>query len=589
MNKTGNIKNNNFEKKQKKELPHTEESFRKAKAKKLIRHAERNKDTTHINYKIQHLLYDPFTFVNAYTKINKNKKALTKTHNKNKIIKIFGEKSAEKITKKIKKNKYKFKPIKNVWVPKPGTKQKRPFIIPTQADQIVQEAIRGILEAIYEPVFYQQSKLTNGLSNNYGFRPNKSCWTAIKQLITFSKRCNIIIKGSIVSIFKKVNHELLLKMLTKKIKDKLFLNLIKKMLKLGVMNQNTFMHSFKGPLQKSNVSPLLFNIYMLQFDKFVYEKIITPILNGNQSKKDKIIFSRYNKAKYKKTKALNNYRIAKKIFKLNNTHSSKIILKYAKKILKQKSLRLLKVFYDNDKTTKKSAVFVRYINNWVLAMTGEKKQAQNIKNKISEFFDKELQIKLNNKKTKIIPYSKGFKFLGFEIKMKRKKTRLVQVLTKTVKGKKEKTLRRTTSRNVTVSPDNQKILKKLKKLKMFKKNYFPIGKPIWYSYDEFQIVQKYAKIMRGIFNYYKPCKKLNKLYHISYILKFSCAKTIAGRKKISMPKVFQKYGKNLIIQKQIGGKKKYKTIIQKFSDIIALKAMEKKPILNFVTTANNQF
>ena len=93
---------------------------------------------------------------------------------------------------------------------------------------------------------------------------------------------------------------------------------------------------------------------------------------------------------------------------------------------------------------------------------------------------------------------------------------------------------------------------------MFKKNYFPIGKPVWYSYNEFQIVQKYAQIMRGIFNYYKPCGRLSRLYHISYILKFSCAKTIAGRKKISMPKVFQRYGKDLMVQEQIKGKKRTK-------------------------------
>lgn len=66
------------------------------------------------------------------------------------------EKKAEKIAKKIKRGKYEFKPVKRTWIPKPGGgKRKRPIDVPTQADRIVQEAIRGILEAIFEPVFLQ--------------------------------------------------------------------------------------------------------------------------------------------------------------------------------------------------------------------------------------------------------------------------------------------------------------------------------------------------------------------------------------------------------------------------------------------------
>ena len=80
INKTENIKKKNFDKKQKKEFLTIGEFFIKSKAKKLIRHTERNKNTTHINHKVQHLLYDPFTFVNAYAKISKNKGALTEGH-----------------------------------------------------------------------------------------------------------------------------------------------------------------------------------------------------------------------------------------------------------------------------------------------------------------------------------------------------------------------------------------------------------------------------------------------------------------------------------------------------------------------------
>lgn len=355
------------------------------------------------------------------------------------------------------------------------------------------------------------------------------------------------------------------------------------------MDQNSFIHSLEGTPQGGIVSPLLFNIYMLELDKFVFEEIITPIIKENKEKKNEIVSSRYNKARYQKAKALNNYRAAKENFKLSHSHSHKIILKETKKILKQKILNGVKIPYGDHKRTKKGAIFVRYTDDWVLAITGNKTQAKKIKNQIFEFLDEKLQMKLDDNKTQITSYSKGFKFLGFEIRMETRKPKLMRILIQTTREKKERILRRTTSRNITVEPDSKKILKRLKELKMFEKNYFPIGKPVWYSYSEFQIAQKYAQIMRSIFNYYKACKKLSRLYHISYILKFSCAKTIAGRKKISMPKVFKRYGKDLIIQEHIKGQKENKTITQKFYDIITLRAIEKKTTSNFATPTPDPF
>jgi hypothetical protein len=118
--KTENIKKKNFDKKQKNEFLNIGESFIKSKAKKLIRHTERNKNTNHINHKVQHLLYDPFTFVNAYAKISKNRGALTVGHIDDNMMELFGEEKAKEIAKKIKKGEYEFKPVKRTWIPKPG-------------------------------------------------------------------------------------------------------------------------------------------------------------------------------------------------------------------------------------------------------------------------------------------------------------------------------------------------------------------------------------------------------------------------------------------------------------------------------------
>jgi len=108
---------------------------------RMDRHTQRNQNTSHINYKIQYLLHDPFAMVNAYAKISKNKGALTKGYEDDNTMKSFGLEKAKIITNKIKKGTYSFKPVKRTCISKPGKKTKRPLDVPTQSDRIIQEAV----------------------------------------------------------------------------------------------------------------------------------------------------------------------------------------------------------------------------------------------------------------------------------------------------------------------------------------------------------------------------------------------------------------------------------------------------------------
>ena len=101
-----------------------------AKGTSFARYTLRNQDTTHINYKIYHLLGDSFTFVNAYTKISKNEGALTKgVSSDDEIMKFYGQTQAESIAKKFRSNSYKFKPARRVWIPKPGKNKNCAFTL----------------------------------------------------------------------------------------------------------------------------------------------------------------------------------------------------------------------------------------------------------------------------------------------------------------------------------------------------------------------------------------------------------------------------------------------------------------------------
>lgn len=555
-------------------------------SKHLRDHTRRNLNTSHINYKIHYLLYDSFTFVNAYAKISKNKGALTEGIEDENIIQLFGLKTASSLAKKIQQDSYEFKPVRRTWIPKPGKNPKRPIDVPNQSDRIVQEAVREILEAIYEPVFAEFQEKTNNLCSNYGFRPKKSCWSAIKKLELHSRRCNVVIEGDIVSAYNNVNHDILLQILQRRIRDKKFLKLIEKMLKSGIMDEGKFEHSLNGTPQGGIVSPLLFNIYMFELDQFIYENCIIPIQKENsiQKKKPEVRSRKYNQINYKTEKARKEYVKFRDKYRTHGGNVNKTLAIQTKKTFKNLLKERHITPYNEISKLEKGAIFVRYADDWVLAMTCSKKEALATKEKIKNYLKDQLKMNLDEQKTSITPVSKGYKFLGFEIRIEQTKPKITKVLQKTSAGIFQRVYRRTTSRLITIEPDSDRILKRFRLLKMCNKENFPMGKPNWTSYNEFQIVQKYAQIMRGIFNYYKPCGRLSRLYHISYILQYSCAKTIAMRKKVSLPQVFKTYGLNLTVKNTIQGTKNERIATQQFYDIIKLRQMKKsKPAENFIT------
>ena len=242
---------------------------------KLERHQINNRDTSHINKSIYHLLCHPFTFINAYAKISKNKGALRKgVKEDEEINKFCGQSNALGIARKFQTRTFQWNPVRRVMIDKPGKKTKRPIDTPTQENRIVQEAIRGILESIFEPEFVEFEKKNKGVCSNYGFRPNKSTWDAVDRLKLLGRGTTQVVEGDIVGAYNNVNHDILISILKRRIKDKLFLSTIKGMLESGVFFEGKHIHSLVGTPQGGIVSPLLFNIYMFEFDKFILEQHI---------------------------------------------------------------------------------------------------------------------------------------------------------------------------------------------------------------------------------------------------------------------------------------------------------------------------
>ena len=512
----------------------------------LHAHYLRNQDTTHINYKIFHLLGNPYTFVTAYTNISKNKGVLSKgIEEDQEVNKFFGQINAQYLANLFRRNGYQFRPVltsfckKDVstWIDKPNSIKKRPIDTPTQQDRVVQEAIRGILESIYEPEFRELENQSNGLSSNYGFRPHKSAWLAVERLKMKGQGTTYAIEGDITSAYNNIDHDVMISILRRRIKDKKFLNLIKNLLSSGIMDKGRYEESLKGTPQGGIVSPLLFNIYMLEFDRFVYNKIIQQVtLEQPKPKRDKT----WQNLGYKMRSLLKSWRSS------NKTKDDKD--KFYKPFKKFEQERMSLPSYEISSLPKK-AVFARYADDWVLLITGTKESANRYKEEIRLYLLENLMMSLDVDKTRITRIDDGVGFLGYSIKMtKPDQIKTIRQLYKFPDGSFGRQARRTTVRKLTIIPDFNRIKRNLLRIGVCKEtDLFPIGITPWAIFDEYEIVLKYRRIIVGLANYYRNCDSHYVLNRVSYILQYSCAKTIAVRQKITMPQVFSTYGKNLRI------------------------------------------
>jgi group II intron reverse transcriptase/maturase len=523
------------------------------KAKKINKFTLRNKDTSHINYSIYYLLLNPFTLDNAYKNLSKNKGAFTvgvTTGN----IQGYSRKDSIKLATLLKNKSYEPNPVRRIWIPKPGKPEKRPLGIPTFYDKVIQEAVRSILEAIYEPEFAEFAEM-NKRCNNFGFRPNLSCWDAIEHFTIYGQKCSYVIEGDIKGAYDCVNHDILMAILSKRIKDKNFLQLIRKLLKAGIMDEGKYEHSIIGVPQGGVVSPLLFNIYMFELDKFIHNNIIKELTTSTPQNKSPL----YQRLLYKKKIAKDKYISEQKNQAKGINPKDHTLLKLLKKQLRDAEEELFKTpSYNNLETT---FVYTRYADDWILGVGGNEELAIQLKRKIESWLSENLKLTLSPNKTKITNIRKNFvPFLGYEIILQTDPRKMKIMKTNQQHGK-GTGRRRTTSRKFFIRPNKEKIFNKLKLLGLVRgEDLYPIGKRSWATLNEFQIVQKYHSIYLGLLSHYVKCSTSSPLNRVSYIFQYSCAKTIATRKRITVPQVFDRYGKTLKITSYTDDPSKTRTI-----------------------------
>ena len=213
------------------------------------------------NFKFERLyriLYNEEMYLQAYQNIYANEGNMTKGSDGKTIDGMSMEWIAILISA-MKDESYQPVPSRRTYIKKKNGKM-RPLGIPAYADKLVQEIVRMILEAIYEGYFEPTS---------HGFRPNKSCHSALLQIQKKFTGTKWFVEGDIKGFFDNISHSKLIEILRRRISDERFIRLIWKFLKAGYLEEWQFHNTYSGTPQGGIISPILANIYLDELDKFM--------------------------------------------------------------------------------------------------------------------------------------------------------------------------------------------------------------------------------------------------------------------------------------------------------------------------------
>ncbi len=192
-------------------------------------------------------------FLIAYANLYANEGALTPGTNPEDTVDGMSTEKIDTIIEELKAGDYQWKPTRRTYILKRDGVSKRPLGMPGWKDKMLQEVLRLVLNAYYEPQFRESS---------HGFRPNRGCHTAISEIYYKWKGVKWFIEGDIKGCFDHIEHDVVMEIIGRQIKDGALLELLEEMLKAGYMEDWKFHQTFSGTPQGGIISPLLANIVL---------------------------------------------------------------------------------------------------------------------------------------------------------------------------------------------------------------------------------------------------------------------------------------------------------------------------------------
>jgi group II intron reverse transcriptase/maturase len=448
-------------------------------------------------------LYSEDLFLQAYGKIYRNRGALTPGSDPNtadgmslyRIRKIIG---------KLRYERYHFRPARRIYIPKQNGKT-RPLGIPNFSDKLVQETLRLLLEAYYEPRFRESS---------HGFRPNRGCHTALRRIKQRFRGTVWFIEGDIRGCFDNIDHDILLEILARDIHDGRLLNLIRRALKAGVMEGWRYEKTYSGTPQGGILSPLLANIYLHELDAYIEDHLIPKYTQGKK---------RASNPDYQ--------RIGSQIWRARQRGDWQQV----HDLLEQR--HQIPSQNPNDPNFRR-LVYIRYADDFLLGYIGTKAEALEIKEQIGQFLKARLRLEMNVEKTLTThAKSRHAHFLGYAVSIYHEN--------------RSRRYRQNSSARVRSVNGHVRLGIPSGRVRDFARPYQRKGKPVaeygLVNFSDAHIIETYQKRYRGIAEYYKYAVDRKQLGYLKYVMETALTKTLACKHRTTVRQIYRRYkGKKVV-------------------------------------------
>ena len=361
------------------------------------------------------------------------------------------------------RGKFYFTASRRVMIPKPKGK-KRPLGIAMPREKIIQKALAVILQAIWEEEF---------LDTSHGFRPGRSIHTALRELYIEGGRFTWVIQGDITKCFDSIPHDVIMRLLKRKVRCQRTLEYVQKSLTAGYrdLENDKTVKGTRGTAQGSVLSPILCNIVLHELDKYIHK-----------------LKERYERGKTRRRNP-EYIKIISKRRSIRDPKKKKEMLAEARKLHSK----------DQMDPNFRRLKYVRYADDFVILILGPHAEAEMVKRNVGEILMRKCGLELNTEKTIITQVEKqGFKFLGAACN---KADRAKAYVTKHGRMKSARANVR-----LRVNADIGRITDRLLTSKMAKRgNDNKITGSVYnamINMEHYDIISFYNSKIRGILNYY---------------------------------------------------------------------------------------